>query len=152
MKKGKPECHLIIIAVTAFFSSLSMIAQQYPDPEMLYGSWVFNQSNSVNSMDVNTKQDLLNTPQLQEHIASFYTGRQMFFGEDGYFSIVFPNGMEFIGQWKLQGNNLITVTNGGPTTTQSIYFSNSTSFYLFSPDYADSDAKLLFPRMYFIKN
>ncbi|MBC31452.1 MAG: hypothetical protein CMH48_11475 [Muricauda sp.] len=152
MNRHNYSNYFLILATIALISCFSVKAQQDPTPELLYGTWVFNQTPSINTMDVAIQQDLQNSPELQQHVATFYTGRQLYFGQDGTFIISFSNGMQFNGQWSLQGSNLTTVTNGSPSATQTIVFSDNQNFYLVSPGYSDPDTKLLFSQLHFIKN
>lgn len=144
--------HIGLIIFIGLFTCFSAKAQQNPTPEMLYGTWVFNDASSISNMDVTIQQDLQGSAELQQHVANFYTGRQMFFGQDGTFSIGFANGMQFSGQWSLQGNNLTTLTNGAPQATQLVVFTDNQNFYLVASDYTDPNAKLLFSQVHFTKN
>ena len=126
---------------------LAGYAQQSPTPEMLYGSWVFNEPVSIDRMEAAQQ-----SPGLQQHVSSFYSGRQMHFAENGSFYITFSNGMRFDGQWNLQGDQLFTITNDGAQATQRIVFSNDQNFYLISQNYTNPEAKLLFAEVHFVRN
>lgn len=146
------QSKLFFLMIMGLLGSFSLFSQQNPTPEMLMGTWVFNQSASVERMPAHIKTNLQTSTDLQQHVATFYSGRQMQFAPDGTFAISFSNGQTFTGQWNLEGNLLNTVTAEGAAATQQIAFLDGQNFYLMAQQYSEPDAELMFPELYFIKN
>jgi len=142
-----------ILALLLFSTSIHTItAQEVSNDEMVLGTWTFLDAASIGKMPIDIQQELQSSPNLQNHIASFYTGRQMNFYTDGTYSLVFPNGLNINGQWSISGNTLTTQNNDGSSAAQQIVFLDSNHFYLISQQFFNSDARVLFPELHFIKN
>ena len=143
--------NLVIILLFVTFST-EIHAQLNPSPELLVGIWTFNESASLAKMPAHINANLQTSVDLQQHVATFYSGRQMQFASDGTFAIAFSNGQIFTGQWTLEGNLLTTLTAEGDGATQQITFLDAQNFYLMAQQYSEPDAELMFPELYFIKN
>lgn len=141
---------LIVLLFSACINKIS--AQQVSINEMVVGTWTFVDAASIAKMPIDIQQELQSSPNLQNHIASFYTGRQMNFYADGTYSLIFPNGLNINGQWNISGNTLTTQNNDGSSATQQIVFLDTDHFYLISQQFSNSDARVLFPELHFIKN
>lgn len=146
------QSKLFFLTVMSLFACTCLHAQQNPTPELLLGTWVFNESASLEHMPPHINANLQTSVDLQQHVATFYVGRQMQFASDGTFTIAFANGQVFSGQWSLEGNLLTTVTTEGAAATQAIAFPDAQNFYLMAQQYSDPNAELMFPELYFVKN
>lgn len=56
MNQNNHRKYIFILAVLAIISSFSVTEQQNPTPELLHGTWVFNEPLSLSRMDVSSLQ------------------------------------------------------------------------------------------------
>ncbi|WP_350292608.1 hypothetical protein [uncultured Croceitalea sp.] len=152
MNRHKHSNYIFILALITCISCFSVSAQQSPSPEMFYGNWVFNETLSISRMQADLKQELQNSAELQQFVATFFSGKQMFFSPDGTFQITMVNGLQLQGQWILQGNQLVTQTNGAGQSTKTVIFSDNNNLCLIPEQYTNQDAKLLFKEAHYNKN
>lgn len=150
-KKGIIRWGLNLLLVILVLGLGSMTAQKDKTDQLL-GSWEFAESISIQHLPKDIKQDLQGSQDLQNHVSTFYIGRQMEFNPNGTLSIVFPNGLTISGTWKLSGNMLTTSSNEGSSASQQIVFVNPSHFYLIAEESTDSQLKVLFPELHFTKN
>jgi hypothetical protein len=117
----------------------------------IVGHWLFQVEPSVEKMAADIKGDLATSTDMQNHIASFYEGRQLFFGANGSFSIALSTGQQLGGQWQISGNMLNITDSNGTTTVFGIAGLTNTSLKLLAPPDVSTDNRQLFPELYFSK-
>ncbi len=117
----------------------------------LLGTWVFQVPQSIDKMASDIKNELSTSSDLQSHVQSFYSGRQMYFGANGTASILLATGQQFTGQWQVQGNLLNIIEANGATTTYEIGGLTNTNLLLLAPPDISTENRQLFPELYFSK-
>lgn len=136
--------------VLIWISTFSIISYSQSSSPII-GNWVFQMEPSVENMVMDIKSDLATSTDLQNHLASYYNGRQLFFGTNGAFSISLVTGQQLNGQWQIIGNTLKITEANGTITEYGLGALSNSSLLLLAPSDISTENRQLFPKLYFSK-
>ncbi|MET1260646.1 hypothetical protein ABV409_14965 [Flagellimonas sp. DF-77] len=142
----------IVILLLSLLVNGAVWAQQQIAPQLLHGSWQFNEALSVNRMDPDLRERLQGSTDLQQFVQTYFSGKRITFLPNGTFVVLLSNGTQFQGQWSLQGNQLTTQTQGAGQANQMVAMGNANALCLIPEQYADPTIKQLFKEAHYIKN